>query len=184
MQDSIEVGQQTVSISPAERARLDRGEVLITPLSPVGGGVSARALAVVEAPPEKVWPVVRDAEHFHEFMPRTKSSRIIAEKPEGKVVLLEISMPFPLKNLVSEVLSEITESDDRHARRWRLVAGTYDRNNGEWVVTSWGSGRSLLGYWLDAKPKVVIPDAIIRKAQTGALPEVFEAVRRRVRQLG
>lgn len=184
MQESIEVGGQAVGISSEDRARLNEGEVLVTPLSPEGGGVSARALAVVEAPPDAVWPVVRDAEHFCEFMPRTKSSRIVSRSEEGQVVRLEISMPFPLKNLVSEVLSVITETEDRRGRRWSLVKGTYERNDGEWVVASWGDNRTLLGYWLDAKPKIVIPDAVIRKAQTGSLPDVFEAVRDRARQLG
>jgi hypothetical protein len=48
----------------------------------------------------------------------------------------------------------------------------------------WGADgkKSLLVYWLDVDPKVMVPDAIIRRAQTGSLPDVFEAVRKRVAQ--
>ncbi len=182
MRETIKVGGESVAITPAERGRLERGEVVLTPLSPSDGtGVAARALALVEAPPEKVWPVVRDAEHFKEFMPRTKSSYLVTEKPEGKIYALEIEMPFPIKNLVSQVLSVLEEGDDIWSRRWELVEGTYTRNNGEWVVATWEPGRSLLAYWVDASPKVMIPGALLRKAQTNSLPDVFERVRRRVR---
>ena len=70
-------------------------------------------------------------------------------------------------------------------RSWSLIKGTYKRNNGSWIVKPWGpsGSESLLIYAIDLDPDTSVPDFIIRKAQTSTLPDLFEAIRRRVRSL-
>jgi hypothetical protein len=48
----------------------------------------------------------------------------------------------------------------------------------------WGDGtRALVRYTIDSDPGLLLPDALIRSAQTGSLPEVFVAIRKRVVEL-
>jgi ribosome-associated toxin RatA of RatAB toxin-antitoxin module len=171
--------------STEERAQLEKGEVVVEALPPSDdSGVAARARALVDAPPDAVWPVVRDCEHFSEFMPRTKRSRLLQRSFDEAVCEIEVAMPFPLSNLVSTTRSKLIDlPGGGHERRWTLVSGDYRRNEGVWRVLPWGPDgkRTFLEYRLDADPTTHVPDALIRRAQTGSLPDVLEAVRKRVK---
>lgn len=175
---------RTPAMSKGQKMLLDKGEVIVKPLTRESG-VAATVMGIIDAPPAKVWPVVRDCAHFKEFMPRTKNSELI--KREGNVATckVEISMPMPFSNLWSIVRSTETEKGDEFERTWDLVEGTYKRNKGAWNVYPWADGqKTLLIYFVDADPNISLPDAIIRSAQTGSLPDMYEAVRKRVKSLG
>ena len=163
---------------PDERARLERGEVLVKRQTPTGGsGVAARAAAILKVHPDKVWEVVNDCAHFKDFMPRTVKSE---PRDEGRACYVEVSMPFPLSNLWSETEVTKTFLDDGGRRRsWTLRRGTYEHVLGSWTVHPWGEGETLLLYSIDANPTVSVPDFILRSAQEGTLPDVFAAVRAR-----
>ena len=175
------------NLSSKEATRVTGGEVIIRRLSPTGGdGVAARAFAVVKAPTTKVWPVLRDCQHFKAFLPRTKESILKSRVGQTSVCYTKIDMPFPFSDLWADVKSvEKTLPAGMFGRSWTLLKGTYKRNNGSWIVKPWGKlGKdSLLIYEIDIDPDTSVPDFIIRKAQTSTLPDLFEAIRRRVRSL-
>lgn len=166
-----------------ETRRLEAGEVIIEPLDPTDGkGVAARAKGLLMAAPDKVFAVVSDCANFVDFMPRTKKSEL--RKSEGDVseCFVEISMPFPLKNLWSVSRATHTKlPSGGFERKWTLVEGTYTRSNGSWRAEPFRGdpNRTLLTYHLDVNPDMMVPDGIIRSAQTGSLPKVFEAIRER-----
>lgn len=167
-----------------QRKLLSEGEILITPQKPTDdSGVAAIAMGVVNAPIDRVWPVVRDCQHFSKFMPRAKKSELRSQTGNKMICFIEISMPVPLSNLESEVTSIVTENADGSFKRtWTLNKGNYKRNSGSWEAYPWGDAKNqtLLIYRLDVDPDMSIPDAILRKAQTGSLPDMFNAVRARV----
>jgi hypothetical protein len=126
--------------------------------------------------------VVRDCEHYSKFLPSTKAS---AKKEENGDTLCfdEISLPFPLMNLWADTKSVVREEPAGHFQRsWTFVRGTYRHNRGSWRVLPWGTDgkKSLAVYLIDSDPTMLVPDAILRAAQTGSLPEVFNGVRKRV----
>lgn len=174
----------TPPMSKGQKMLLDKGDVIVKPLDR-DNGVAARAMGIVDAPPAKVWPVVRDCEHFSKFMPRTKASSLISRAGNKAVCKVEISMPIPFSNLWSIVDSVETVKGDNFKREWNLKEGTYKRNKGSWELYPWAGGKkTLLIYFVDADPKIAIPDGIIKSAQTGSLPDMYEAVRKRVKSLG
>ncbi len=173
-------------LSDAEKQKLDANGIVIHDLKPTDGrGVSAESMGVIDAPSLEVWPVVRDCEHFAKFLPSTKASSRKVENGES-LCFDEISLPFPLMNLWADTRSAITEEPVGHFQRaWSLVRGTYKRNRGAWRVLPWGAEgkKSLVVYFIDSDPTMLVPDAILRAAQTGSLPEVFVALRKRVQAL-
>ncbi len=38
----------------------------------------------------------------------------------------------------------------------------------------------MVTYAIDSDPIILVPDGILRSAQTGSLPEVFQSIRKRV----
>ena len=51
-----------------------------------------------------------------------------------------------------------------------------------WTVLPWGpeGKQSLVVYLIDSDPMMLVPDALLRSAQQGSLPEVFVSLRKRV----
>jgi hypothetical protein len=177
-------GITTPAITEANRARLDKLEVVIKELKPSDGkGVAFEAMGVVDAPSSEVWAVLRDCSQFSKFMPRIKASAIKVMSGEP-LCAIELELPWPLTNLWSDTRSIYIEDDPpgHYSRVWVLVRGTYKRNDGSWTVLPWGADgkKTLVVYWVDSDPKMAIPDPILRGAQTGALPDVFKAIRKRV----
>ena len=176
----LEAGEITVS---EEVRRLDAGEILLERRDPTGGkGVAAQLKAVIEAPVSKVWPTVRDCQHFKEFMPRTAKSELL--KKEGNTLLcyVEIKMPWPLSAVKLESLSTIEELDGGGFKRsWKLSKGSFDHNNGSYQVEPFqgDADRTLVTYLVDAKPNIAVPDAILRKAQAKSLPDMIDAIGQR-----
>ena len=172
-------------LSGGQIAQIEKGKVIVRTMKPKGGdGVSAQAFGLIDAPPAKVWPVIRDCQHFARFMPRTKVSKLLERNGNKSKCKIEISMPFPISNLWSVVQSTETElADGSFKRKWSLLKGTYKKNDGSWSLYPYGEGgqKTLLVYFLDVDPKIMVPDAIIRRAQAGTLPDLFKAVAKRVK---
>lgn len=169
-------------LSEKETKKLEANEVVVRDLKPTDNkGVAAEALGLIDAPTSEVWPVLRDCQHFMHFMPKTKKSELLDESGV-KLCHVELRLPFPLTDLWSDTKSTVREEPEGHfLRAWTLVRGTYHRNNGSWHILPWGDGKkTLVVYTIDSDPKMIVPDALIRSAQTGSLPDVFVAIRKRV----
>lgn len=170
------------TFTEAETKKLNAGETVIHEVRPTDNkGIGVESFGVIDAPSTEVWPVLRDCEHFASFMPRMKASSLKQE--EGATLChVELNLPFPLMNLWSDTKSVQRENPAGHYHRaWTLVRGTYRRNSGSWSLLPWGDGKkTLVTYAIDSDPIILIPDGILRSAQTGSLPEVFQSIRKRV----
>lgn len=181
---SVVASAQTLeapALTDAEKKKLDAGEMVLRDKKPTDNkGVAAISMGVIDATTAEVWPIVRECQHFSKFMPRTKKSAVIEEDGE-KLCSVELQMPWPIINLIAVSRSALTEQGNRFRREWSLVRGTYRRNSGSWVLLPWGEEgkKTLVIYTLDSDPAVIIPDGILRAAQTGSLPDVFKAIRKR-----
>jgi hypothetical protein len=183
---SISAHAQSIELpklTDAEKKKLDAEQCVVHELKPTDNrGVSAESMGVIDAPPDEVWPVVRDCEHFSKFLPSTKTSARKQESGES-LCFDEISLPFPLMNLWADTKSVVLTGPEGHYQRsWSFVRGTYRHNRGAWTVAPWGPDgkKSLVVYLIDSDPTMLVPDAILRAAQTGSLPEVFTGIRKRV----
>ncbi|MCA2979792.1 MAG: hypothetical protein INH37_16075 [Myxococcaceae bacterium] len=173
-------------LDEAETARLAAGEVLVRDAAPSGGrGVASSALGVVDAPPGEVWAIVSTCKLFFQFMPRVKKSWVKTEPGGAEVCHVELTLPFPLPDLWSDSTQDAREEPAGHFQRtWKLVRGSYHRNDGSWTIVPFGDGtRSLVVYAVDSDPKMVVPDALVRLGQNSSLPEVITRIRQRVTTL-
>ena len=164
---------------------LGRGEVVYLPQAPLGGtGVALTACATIEQKPAEVWPVLRDCAAYQRFLPGVASSRLDSRDDNVARCEAVIRLPFPLGDWRSvERATESERADGGFERRWSLESGTYRRMEGLWTLLPWGDGgrQTLLVYQLDMDPDTLVPDFLLRRAQSATAPDVFEAIRRRVR---
>jgi len=166
----------------ATMQRLDRGEVIVT-TEPVAGAAAPRlvVMAIIDAPPDKVWPHISNPAAHEQFMPRVKRSEELWREGDENRMRTTIDMPFPLKNLTATTLGRHTViAGERWERAWKLESGDYVANEGSWVLTPHGAGKTLVRYAAIVHPKIPIPKAIQSSVQEKAMPKMIDALRQRV----
>ena len=161
--------------------RLAAGEVIIT-TDKIEGSDMARvtAVAVIDAPPEKVWAIVEDCANYSKNMVRIGESKLISR--EGNTFVCEVTadLPWPVPDLTSQTRAvHDIEPGVRWQRKWTLLKGDYTRNDGSWTLTHYKGdpNRTLGQYQLHIEPKIHVPDSLIARGQKKSLPDLFEKLR-------
>lgn len=151
-----------------------------------------RAVGEVDAPPAKVFEVVSDYEHQSEHLPYMKAQKVFS-RTQDEVTFWALA-DFPLVSMRDWVLRSKLERN--------LPGGVYrvswepatvkeaappadgvvrlSVNTGSWTLEPLDGGkRTRATYALFTDPGGSIPSFLANKANTTALPELFEAVRKR-----
>ena len=146
-----------------------------------------RAVGEIDAPPEKVYEVLTDFEHYAEFMPYLEESKVI-RRTEDEVVTWAI-MNAPMVSRRDWVVAVKLDPKNMMGTTWTLSQEgppASDRavrlkvNEGSWKLEVLDGGRRTRAtYYLYTDPGGAIPTFIINKANTMALPDLFQAIRKR-----
>ncbi len=151
------------------------------------------AIAEVEAPPEVVFNVVNDFDHYPDFMPYVKESRVLSRKGDSEVIIYtRIAPPFvserdyPLK---FEMTRGTPANSGAFKTEWTArphaqpeVEGVVriKLNDGSWLAEPLDGGtRTRLTYTLLTNPGGLIPDFVANMSNTIAIPKLFKAVMKR-----
>jgi ribosome-associated toxin RatA of RatAB toxin-antitoxin module len=149
-------------------------------LVPVKGSDAPKvvARAVINQPPKKVWAVVSDCAQYKNRMPHIADSKLVKKEGNKVTCQVTVAMPFPFSNLTAVTEAVHEESDKGMSRRWKLVSGDYNFNEGSWEVKPLDDAgtKSLVTYTVHADPKTAVPQWIRESAQKKALPEMIERV--------
>lgn len=155
------------------------------------------AVSEVEVPPEAVFNVLVDFEHYWEFMPYVKESEVLSRTGDNEVVTYaRIAPPFiserdyPLKvRLTRGSAGEGTTKDNVFKVEWTALpeakpeVGGVVRvklNEGSWLAEPLDDSRhTRLTYTLLTDPGGFIPDFVFNLSNTVAIPDLFDAVRKR-----
>ncbi len=151
----------------------------------VESGIAVLGIGVIPAPPESVWPVVRECGELVRFMPRLASSVEVGREGDASVCRTVVDVPFPFPNLTSDVLAVENELPGGGFRSsWSLVTGDFEQNQGAWTVLPWPerTEHSLLLHQNEVRPKTILPDFILRRLHGEMLRDAFGGVRRRVEE--
>ena len=170
--------------SDKTRARLDAGEIIVSSKK-VPGSEQPRAtvLAVVDAPPERVWDIVSKCEAYTKTMVRVSAAKLLWKKGKVHRCRVTVDLPFPLSDLTATTDAVHTVVPGKKWKRaWKLVEGDYARNSGSWTLAPYDDSgrRTLVVYKVHAEPNVPIPDGIRRAAQRKSLPNLIEHLRSQV----
>jgi len=166
-----------IAADPA--AQLKAGGILSASVPSGGAGVwPARAMALVEAPPEVVQQVLANVADYKAFVPRFISSRQV--KP-GRFVV-DLDLPWPVNRTWAYVQVAQSERAGVRVLQWRMLNGTLKRYEGVAWIQPWGS-KTLLTYQILAEPHTVAPASLINGGLRDAATTVIEAVRKRTAKL-
>lgn len=163
------------------RRRVLRGDIVIE-TEAVPGYSAPRLLvhAVIDAPPERVWPLIDDSSRYTAYMPRVKACRELSRVGDVVETQMTIDMPFPLKDLTAVTRAKHTViAGERYSREWELVRGDYERNTGSWtfVPVADDPGRTLVRYEIHVVTRSKVPKKVVAMAQERAIPGLIQALR-------
>lgn len=164
-----------LSISSAERAQLERGEVVLL-VAEERVGATASAAVLIRAPARRVWSVMTDCARAPEFVPHLRSCQVI-ERGEDRRVVEHRVKPYPLLPELTYRFEERWE--DRHRIVFHRTGGDLKAMEGAWELEPEG-GRTLVRYRLSMDPGFLVPRWAVRRALREDLPRLLEALRDRV----
>lgn len=165
-------------------ARLDKGEILMSTRDVAGSDIpEATVVAVVNAPPTKVWKVVSECQNYKKTMVRILDSKLISKTGEVVICQVTTDMPWPISNLTSTTRAIHKAGPTQWSRTWTLMKGDFLDNRGAWKLTAFKGdpSRTLVTYKIHVVPDVSVPDAILRKAMKETLPNMMENLRKQVK---
>ena len=151
-----------------------------------------RAVGEIDAPPAEVFKVISDYEHQKGNMPYVEEQKVFS-RTEGEVVFWTVA-DFPLVSKRDWVIKSKLEKNfegGKYRASWEVTEHKeappaaegvvrLKINTGSWTLEPLGDGKRTRGtYYIFTDPGGSIPSFIANKANTKALPDLFEAVRKR-----
>jgi hypothetical protein len=158
---------------------------------PVAGSDIAWSIveATIDAPASMVWGIVSTCNDYKRTMPSIANARELSREGDpsssfSTVCEVTADLPFPLSDLTSVSKAVHTvETDKRYTRRWQMIRGDYDFNEGSWTVAATSPTTSTATYRIRVRPKMPVPDSMLSSFQAGTLPKIIDRLRARTKEL-
>ncbi len=148
-----------------------------------------KAETVIPVPPARVLAVLRDIDHYVEFMPYVVEARRLSEFEGGHYEYQRLDPPFVDRRDFAVRVDVQTDASGVTEWRWReandrapeLPHGTVrvEVNRGYWRLQPLDGGRTALGYYLYTDPGGSIPAWVANRANTTSVPDLLAALRNR-----
>lgn len=157
------------------------------------------AVGEIDASPAAVFRVLTDFDAYAKTMPYTEESQLLSKEEVGgrKVWVFYTVINAPLASRRDYTLRVTDESDWQDGKgylktRWTLAVGKgpgpkdgvvrVKVNDGSWLLEPLANGtRTRASYFLFTDPGGSLPTFVANKANSSAIPDVFQAVRKHVK---
>jgi uncharacterized membrane protein len=177
----------------ADWTEAHRSSELVIFTKDVKEGRRIMAVSEIKAPAETVFNVLGDFEHYPDFMPYVKESRVLSRRGSSEVVTYARGAPpfvserdYPLK---VRMTPGIPKNGGVFRIDWAALPGAWPEiegvvrvklSEGSWLVEPLHRGkRTRLTYSLLTNAGGLIPGFVVNLSNTIAIPELFEAVKKR-----
>ena len=179
---------------PAWRQVARDDGITVMSRAPAGSSVAeVRATALIDAPAEAVWRVIRDYPNYQKTMPYTEESRVLSSEQEGKVTVFYCLVNAPMVDKRDFIIRILDESDWKGGEgymkaTWTSAHGAAPEKDGIIRVKldtgSWllepreGGKKTFVTYSLLTDPGGSLPGWVADTANKKSVPDVLRAVRK------
>ena len=143
--------------------------------------VIVQAEAQLDASLETAWQVLTDYEHYAEFIPDLKSSRVLARSGNTAIVEQKGEAGFFFYHFPLEVTFSVTEIPGNTVSS-RAISGTFREMIGTYVLTETRAGVRLV-YTGRLVPSFTLPPLVGVPAVRAAVERQFLALAREIRRV-
>jgi len=163
----------------AEQARLLAGEIIVqADIDPSGASGHARAAVWIAAPREQVYVWMTDCPKALTFVPRLTGCKILETGPDKGSALIAHEVNYswflPRMHYVFRARNNYPSQVD-----FEEVSGDLAINRGSWRLAAVpDAGHTLLIYEVRIKPRLYVPQWLVRRSLRKDLPELLTALRR------
>lgn len=159
-----------------------------------------KAIGLIDAPPSDVWKAVRDYDNYPKTMPYVEGGKVLAREGGDKVTLLYSLINTPLVDRRDYIIRLVDESNWQEGKgfmkvTWTVVNDMDEKvpvpkdvvrvriNEGYWLLEPREEGKKTFAtYYVFTSPGGSIPNFIINKANSMAVPAVFTAIKKTVKK--
>ncbi len=152
-----------------------------------------RAIAEVDAPPERVLAVLADVEHYPQFMPPTEEVRLLRREGDAAVYYMEINPPVVARRDYCFRVAFEHFPDGKLRSHWELEPSgclpersgvvRVQATDGEWILEPREGGKKTQAlYRCHIEIGGQVPAWMVNQRSIAQLPDVINAVRRAVTQ--
>jgi len=129
---------------------------------------------VIDAPPERVFDVIVDYDHYAEFLPEVKEAKSSGRRGN------EVDVHYGI-DLVKRIHYTLHMVEDRpRSVRWTFVKGEVMRDNrGSWTLEPTTEGKTRATYTIEVGVGPLVPRAIVNALVDQSLPKMLEAFKKR-----
>ena len=171
-------------LSKEDWEKLNKGKVMIrdyiytTPEKKQAG--MAKGIILADLPPDDIWDVITDYEHYNEFLPSVKKTKILKKYSDGGVDLLHIIKIFIVKLKYVCRLTPVKYSDGSRLLQWKLIKYPKIKNDlkatvGFWEVIPVEKGKkTILTYTAFVDTGWAVPGWVQRFLTKTQLPKVLK----------
>jgi uncharacterized protein YndB with AHSA1/START domain len=163
--------------SPAETARLDTGEPVVSlSRAPDGEAIQIRAAIDIAVPPTTIWSIMTNCAGAARFVPGLESCRVLERDTQGRWDIREheISWTWFMPRVRSVFR---TDYEPPKRLQFRRIAGTLKRNEGEWRLTPLASGVTRVSYDATLAADIPVPDFMIEEALRSDIAKVLRRLK-------
>jgi len=178
------LGPAGVSAQDASVVAQSLGDRIDTHSVPSSGDVAfGRAVAVIEAPVDRVMEVVTDYARYESFLPHFRSSRVLARRGNNAMVYMQASVARDTIQLWAQLrIFERRTQGQTRIIEGRMTDGNMDAFVARWEVTPIDEGRTLVVFRLLVDPSIPVPSSLVTDENVKNARRALRAVRERVEQ--
>jgi len=161
-----------------DRGRLLAGEVVVDFGDTPRFRGFIRAAVLVEAPPERIWEILKDCESAPEYVPHVERCELVESRNDGllRIYRQEVRYAWFLPRF-EHVFSLHYQPHGRvDVQR---VSGPIEHMSGVWQMTSTEDQRTQLIYELELRPGLPVPRFVVGATLRQDIPTVLAEVRER-----
>jgi len=162
------------------RAALERGEIVMDLTQhPVTRVFLPTGQCLVDASVEEVWNIITDFDSFQEYLPHVVYYRPVCWK-DGRL-LVDCRVKVAGLGFEYRLAYDINEAE--HATYWYFVKGPIRDSQGYWRIEPYDEARVLVTYTTTLDVGRAMPGFIERLLAKSTFPDIFNSLKRRVKQL-
>ena len=184
---ALAMAPEPFEATDAQTKRLESGEIVVDVRR--DGGILTDVVALVDAPPEKVWGAIDDYEVQKEWVPdMMENSKVLRTEGKYKICRSGTDLPWPLANRVYNLKvwnrREMVGGVESYVSSYTFVEGSGNINemDGYWLLQPWDDDgqKTLVRQYTIVDFGISIPKAFIKSGTNKRLPNVMKALRQRV----
>jgi uncharacterized membrane protein len=152
-----------------------------------------QAMAAIDAPASRVYKVLQDLEHYKEFMPFVRESKVVSKEGNSTLFYSYIAPPVVANRDYTIRLQDQSNLDPVsgfYKIAWDAANdkgpaardGTVrvEVNKGHWLLEPTEDGKQTYAtYYVYTNPGGAIPSWLVNKANRDSVPDIFRAIRKR-----